>query len=85
MPTKWLQERTNGSKNEHGIPPHRVLCGEFAPGKYALREDTGVPRSKEKTLPEGPTAALCLGTCGDPRGGGVSYERGTPVEKSKCH
>ena len=27
MPTKWLQERTNGSKNEHGIPPHRGLRG----------------------------------------------------------
>ena len=24
--------------------------------------------------------ALCLGTCGDPRGVGVSCERGTPVE-----
>jgi len=26
----------------------------------------------------GVTVALCLGTCGDPRGVGVSYERGTP-------
>ena len=26
--------------------------------------------------------ALCLGTCGDPRGGGVSYERGTPVDST---
>ena len=29
--------------------------------------------------PEDPTVALCLGTCGDPRGVGVSYERGTPA------
>ena len=29
--------------------------------------------------PQDPTVALCLGTCGDPRGLGVSYERGTPV------
>jgi len=27
MPTKWLQERAKGSKNEHGMPPHRVFCG----------------------------------------------------------
>ena len=27
MPTKWLQERTNGSKNKHGIPPPRGLRG----------------------------------------------------------
>ena len=27
MPTKWLQERTNGSKNEPGMPPHRGLRG----------------------------------------------------------
>ena len=27
MPTKWLQERAKGSKNEHGMPPHRVCCG----------------------------------------------------------
>ena len=32
MPTKWLQERTNGSKNEHGIPPHRALCGSSQSG-----------------------------------------------------
>jgi len=29
--------------------------------------------------PVGPTVALCLGTYGDPRGVGISYERGTPV------
>ena len=28
MPTKWLQERAKGSKNEHGMPPHRAFCGE---------------------------------------------------------
>ena len=27
MPTKWLQERVNGSKNGSGIPPHRAFCG----------------------------------------------------------
>ena len=27
MPTKWLQERAKGSKNEHGMPPHRAFCG----------------------------------------------------------
>ena len=27
MPTKWLQERANGSKNEHGMTPRRAFCG----------------------------------------------------------
>ena len=27
MPTKWLQERPNGSKNDLGIPPLRAFCG----------------------------------------------------------
>ena len=27
MPTKWLQERAKGSKNEHGMPPPRAFCG----------------------------------------------------------
>jgi hypothetical protein len=27
MPTKWLQERAKGSKNEHGMPPRRAFCG----------------------------------------------------------
>ena len=27
MPAKWLQERAKGSKNEHGMPPHRAFCG----------------------------------------------------------
>ena len=27
MPTKWLQERAKGSKNEPGMPPHRGLRG----------------------------------------------------------
>ena len=34
---------------------------------------------KRPTPPVRPTMALCLGTSGDPRGGGGSYERGTPV------
>jgi len=31
-----------------------------------------------RTPPPVPIVALCLGSCGDPRGVGVSYERGTP-------
>ena len=31
MPTKWLQERAKGSKNEHGIPPRRAFCGAYFP------------------------------------------------------
>ena len=32
----------------------------------------------------GPTVALCPGTCGHPRGVGVSCERGTPVPRVPC-
>ena len=37
--------------------------------------------------PKDPTGGLCPGTYGDPRGVGVSYERGTPlliVEEFVC-
>ena len=27
MPTKWLHERQNGSKNDLGMPPRRTFCG----------------------------------------------------------
>ena len=27
IPTKWLQERADGSKNGHEIPPRRAFCG----------------------------------------------------------
>ena len=27
IPTKWLQERAKGSKNEHGMPPRRASSG----------------------------------------------------------
>ena len=36
MPTKWLQERRDGSKNEDGIPPHRDLCGR-TPARASAR------------------------------------------------
>jgi hypothetical protein len=39
----------------------------------------GVPRSSELPHPQEPTVALFLGTYGDPRGVGISCERGTPV------
>ena len=40
-PTKWLQERGDGSKNEDGIPPHRALCGSL---------DSGTPSSGVRAL-----------------------------------
>jgi len=43
---------------------------------------TGVLRSYETPPPYDPTVALCLGTFGDPRGVGVSDERGTPLTVS---
>ena len=40
---------------------------------------TGVPRAQQTASPQDPTAGLCLGPYGGPRGWAVSYERGTPV------
>jgi hypothetical protein len=37
-------------------------------------------RSYETPSPQDPAVALNLGSYDDPRGVGVSYERGTPVE-----
>ena len=48
-----------------------------------LDSATGVPRSYEIPPPQDPTVALCLGTCGDPRGVGVCYEQGTPVKTTR--
>ena len=39
----------------------------------------GVPRSQEVAAPEKPTVGLYLRPYGGPKGGAVSYERGTPV------
>ena len=39
----------------------------------------GVPRSQETAFPQDPAVGLCLGPFGGPRGGAVSYERGTPI------
>ena len=36
------------------------------------------------TPPSDPTVALCIGTSGDPRGVGVLYERGVPVQIFKA-
>ena len=41
------------------------------------RWNTGVPRSQETPPSWDPTVGLCLGLCSGPRGGAVSYERGT--------
>ena len=43
---------------------------------------TGVPRTSETAPSWDPSEGLCLGPYGDPRGGILSYERGTPVGHS---
>ena len=45
----------------------------------AEKDGTEVPGSKETATSEDPAVDLFLRTYGDPRGVGVSYERGTPV------
>ena len=45
---------------------------------------TGVPRSSESASLEDPTVGICLGPYGGPRGGALSYQRGTYVEDVTC-
>ena len=45
-----------------------------------VRDLQGYLAHKKHPPPLDPEVALCLGTYGDPRGVGVSYERGTPVK-----
>ena len=40
---------------------------------------TGVPRSQENAPPQVPTAGLCVGPYGGPRGKAVPHERGIPA------
>jgi len=37
MPTKWLQERADGSKNGHGMPPKRAFCVEGSNAGWGRR------------------------------------------------
>ena len=72
------------------LPPGSSTCGR---GRFLMSEvalQCGARRGsppvqgylthKKTPPPWDPTVALCLGTCGGPRRGGVSYERGTPVQ-----
>ena len=58
---------------------HKIEIGCCMAATGSPRGATGLPRSLKMPLPQEPTVALCLGTYGDSRGVGVSYERGTPV------
>jgi len=49
MPTKWLQERAKGSKNEHGMPPHRAFCGEHLTPSEKTSTEEGESFSDTKT------------------------------------
>ena len=41
MPTKWLQERHNGSKNDTGMPPRRASRGDTR-GWVAFRPEASL-------------------------------------------
>ena len=62
---------------ERGIPVHASWQGEtrHSPGRRALLQYRGTSLIN-KRHPVGP----CLGSYGGPRGGAVSYERGTSVK-----
>ena len=49
------------------------------PAKRLKSTPTGAPRSYETAPPYDPTIGLYLGPYGGPRGGALSYDRGTPV------
>jgi len=67
------------------LPPGRQSVGGGGGGQGVVARWTfGPPPYRGTSLmrtppPQDPTVALCLGTCGDPMGVGVSYERGIPV------
>ena len=67
MPRKWLQERANGSKNEHGI----TLEGPFVVQGY-LAHKKPLPRLGP---PNEPRHVPTVGSYGM----AISHKRGTPV------
>ena len=61
MPTKWFQDRTNGSKTAPGMPPLRAFCGHQVPrhaGRGLIRLEprpsvtlkVGTPLPSDKTV-----------------------------------
>ena len=52
-----------------------------ARGKHGVLDYMGTSLIRKRLL-LGPTVGLSLGSCADPRGVGVSYERGTPVREA---
>ena len=55
MPTKWLQERANGSKNEHGMTPRRAFGGTRTSHARSikarnLRDQRGTPHDDAADL-----------------------------------
>ena len=71
----------NGSNNDLMAPRTTLECPHEGPSVEPQRPRVfAVARHlQESAPPSDPTVGLCLGTYGDRRGVGVSYERGTPV------
>ena len=71
MPTKWLQDRTHGSKTAPGIPPHRAFCGVSCAA-------TPLPRPSDRGTPSWSaliffTPLQCLDTQDDGVGKNTHY------------
>ena len=68
MPTKWLQERGDGSKNEDGIPPLRAFCGGAGSDLHDLLESSvlahvqnlGLPGKEETSVTTSPDTTFCV-------------------------
>ena len=71
------------SANRHArdqtLPPGKSGRSSVVLTQVSRGTNKGVPGSYETTPSQNPAAGLYLGSCGNPRGGGVYYERGIPV------
>ena len=75
-PKPYLDLQIRGRTAPPEPRPLQVMSLTTHPGGHPTCRGTSIIRSRP---PWDPTEGLCLGLYGAPRGGGVSYERGTPV------
>ena len=70
---------TRQSRPDSGLGFQVKALEIFVFPPLGLASGTVVPSSQEPPSPQGPIVALYLGTDGNPRGVGFSYERGAPA------
>ena len=80
VPNRHDEHTRISSGNICGGLSSRNMCDEPTDlGLGCIKRGTGVPRTYETAPPSDPTVSIRVGLYGGPRGGAVSYKRGTPV------